>query len=291
MAIYQPDKVQKPVITRRKRTKRGKRVGDNFKRPNSSGSYYDQLADEHCGRSDHYDGTLVVLVGHFADKLERLISLYKSSVDLKSHHCIVAYNGNPDKIGTVSSVLPHNVIHKIIQVDNTGWDLKMYSRAVLRYAFDQYFFLNDDITVMKPGWLDEYEDKISKLDMVGLQGVGHYRTTYYGMKREAWLAVYASVMSRLVTFNVRAVNPHLRQRMIKHDAVLAYAFEGCNMWMADRLGYKHGFLRDRFMMMDTLCRSYRKCLRCNQAKKVRVYAPDQPLTVDYVVNYARANDQ
>jgi hypothetical protein len=270
--------------------------GDKFLEANASGSSVDQLEAEYIGQSQRYPGTLVILVGHFADKLRRLLEFYQNTVDISTHYCFVAFNGDAEEFeDLVRPVLPYNCICEPMFLDNVGWDIRMYAAGALSYAFDRYFFINDDTLSMAPGWLEDFEKKSMVHDLVGIQGVGFIRTTYFGSSRLLWLATYVATEKKVVDINWRRMPRRMRPMINKYKAHHAHIFEGTNTYICHRLGYKFGFLDNKVSMRDTYC-LHRRCLTwASQAPSFIRFGGaangDRPLTIDFILNVARARDE
>lgn len=272
------------------------RFGDRFCDPNTSGSAVEQLEAEYYKTVDHRPGTLVVLVGHFPEKMPRLLDLYKNSVNLDSHDCFVAYNGEGSK--KFRKHLPKNCIADLKIVDNYGWDLRMYAEAVMTYAYDRYFFINDDTYRIRRGWFESFEEKIQECDLVGVQGVPFIRTSYYGCRRLLWLAIYLAVKSDMIKYDWRRVRRFMRNREARHHVLhklgahYAYQFEGANSWLCKLLGFKQGYIDDPLAMRDRYCRRTKYCTRQHPVGSREVIRNveggiDNPMTIDYIISKAK----
>jgi hypothetical protein len=230
---------------------------DFLDRNNKKGAV-DTLEDEIFGSTTKYDGTLVVLVGHIPAKTHRLIHHYKRSTNLELNRCIIIFNGNKEEFKKVikRSDYPKNLICDPIFISNYGWDMRMYGEAVLNYAFDDYFFINDDAKIKDPNWYPKYKEALEGHDLIGIQAIRFMRTTFYGCKRKLWLAIYCAVITSIV--NLTCGRSGKRGRRIKVSGQCwAYAFEASNMWIAAKLGSKITTIQPGRAMTDG-CRNGHK---------------------------------
>lgn len=156
---------------------------------NVSGTPLKQLVESY-DKVKSYPGVLVVIVGHHEHKLLEAISIFDKKAPKSGFKVAVVCNGDyPDKL--VSDGMP-DYVEAVIYRDNSGWDIAMYAEAVLRYKFDYYWFMNDDIWRIKDGsWLPEFVDKASEPDtgFVAVQAGCPYnfRTSYFGASRLNYL--------------------------------------------------------------------------------------------------------
>lgn len=105
--------------------------------------------------------TGVVLVGHYHDHLNQLISLYEENKPTLPHEVIVVCN-HPE---------PYNTDYPYLHTKNDGMrDIGMYRAALQHTGWEWAFFLNDDVVVMRGDWFGEAVDLLHRgVDIVGAQ--------------------------------------------------------------------------------------------------------------------------
>jgi hypothetical protein len=257
----------------------------------------DSLRDEHHNEEQKHDGTLAILTGHSVGKIKRLIDSYKDKTDLSTHRSAIVFNGSINAfVESINSRdYPDNLICDPIFIPNYGWDMRMYGEAVLNYAFDDYFFINDDSTINDGAWFSKYKEALEDHDLIGIQGVTHVRTSFYGCKRKLWLANYCLAASRMIKYKFGSRKHKIATINIgKH---IAYAFEYGTIWISDRLNCEAFKMKPPNIMVDSNCKKRRRIEkefadfidrsirgRPHRAWSNPILGNNEPLTYDHILN-------
>jgi hypothetical protein len=231
---------------------------------NIHGSPLYQLQEtyEHKAINPH-PGILVVICGHHAKKLEQALNLFEQNKpEGVDYHVAIVCNGT-EKVD--EKYFPEHTIGDVIYRENTGWDIAMFAEAVLKYKFKYYWFMNDDIAVIKNGnWLKEFNKKIKMpaACVVGVQAGSpyNYRTSYFGVNRLYFLSWYVTVnygvLKKKKITKLRHANIQKKRGKVE-GYMLAKAFEHWNLNFTHVCGLKPRWLRDFSHLIDDNARCSR----------------------------------
>lgn len=235
---------------------------------NISGSALNQLMECVDPTVQPYPGTLVVIVGHDERKLLHAIDLYNMKRPKISHSLVAVCNGS--KQGYISELrLPPTAIGPVIYRPNTGWDIAMYAEAVLRYKFERYWFMNDDIIhIERRRWLKRFEFKMKdpNTGVVAVQAGSprNFRTTYFGTSRLFFLAWYVTIKCGVLKKTDRCIwrqNKRAKRRKRVEGYVQAKEFELYNLTFARSCGFDFKWMDNSRMFIDENARKRKVFLR------------------------------
>lgn len=208
-----------------------------------------------CHGTPSNPGTLIVMVGHDAIKLERSIRIFRLTQPKEHHKMVVICNGPREMY---KDCLPRTAYPEPFYVENSGWDIAMYAAAVTNFNYENYWFLNDDIARVKDGnWLKDFNDKISEpnVDVVGVQAGSprNFRTTYFGCSRLFFLVFYVSIHYGVLKKDVRTAYRHsFRARLANRTPGWTGAkdFELYNMCFSHAMDMSVEWLQDHKHFVD-----------------------------------------